>query len=135
MKTKIFRQTKQRKLILEELKKLKTHPTAEELFLHIKRKMPNLSFATVYRNLNFLKEKGEILELALGKYCCRYDGDTSLHQHFFCLNCNKVFDIYFVSEDKISQQIEEKLGFKVKYQRRDFYGYCRSCKGKIKAKA
>jgi len=134
MKEKLLRQTKQRSLILEELKKSKTHPTAEELFLHIKEKMPSISFATVYRNLNFLKNKGEILELSLGKYSSRYDGDISMHHHFFCLGCNRIFDIYFSSNDRLTRHIEEKLNFKVKYQRRDFYGYCKDCKGKTRDK-
>jgi len=129
-----FRQTKQRKIILEELKKIKTHPTAEELFLKLKRKIPFLSFSTVYRNLNFLKNKGEILELNLGKYSSRYDGDISEHQHFFCLGCRKVWDIYFSLNDTLTKRIEKKLSCKIKYQRRDFYGYCKDCKGKIRDK-
>jgi len=134
MKDRLFRQTKQRKFILEELKKLKTHPTAEELFLQFKKKMPNLSFSTVYRNLNFLRDKGEILELNLGKYSSRYDADINQHHHFFCLGCNRIFDIYFSSNDMLTRHIEEKLNFKVKYQRRDFYGYCKDCKGKTRDK-
>ena len=132
MENKVFRQTKQRKIILEELRKLKTHPTAEELFLEIKKKIPNISFSTVYRNLNFLKNKGDILELNLGKYSSRYDGDLSLHQHFFCLGCSKIIDIQIPLEDKLTKRIENKLDCKVKYQRVDFYGYCKECKRKHK---
>jgi len=134
MKKKLFRQTKQRRLILEELKKLKTHPTAEELFLHLKNKIPTISFSTVYRNLNFLKNKGEILELNLGKYSSRYDGDLSSHQHFFCLGCKRVFDLYFSLADEFPKRIEEELNFKVRYQRVYFYGYCKNCKGKVRDK-
>ena len=134
MKNSLFRQTKQRRIILEELKKIKIHPTAEELFLRLKEKMPTLSFSTVYRNLNFLKNKGEILELNLGKYSSRYDGDTSEHQHFFCLDCSRIFDIYIPLKDRFTKKIEEELNCKVKYQRINFYGYCKDCKGKIRDK-
>jgi len=134
MGEKQFRQTKQRRFILEELRKLKIHPTAEELFLELKKKMPNISFSTVYRNLSFLKNKGEILEINLGKYSSRYDGDINPHQHFFCLSCKKVFDISFPLLDersldnKIIKRIEKKLNCIVKYKRIDFYGYCKDCK-------
>ena len=58
-------QTKQRQLILEAVRATNSHPTADELFQMIRRKLPTISLATVYRNLNFLSEIGEIRKLAM----------------------------------------------------------------------
>src|SRR3989338_3546915 len=92
IKEKILRRkSKQRKIILDELKKLKTHPRADLLFKIVRKKLPNISFGTVYRNLNLLRDRGEVLELTCGKHGCRYDGTATNHYHFSCLKCGRVF--------------------------------------------
>lgn len=129
MEKKILRRTtKQRRIILEELKKVKTHPTADSLFRTVRRKLPSISFGTVYRNLNLLKDEGQILELAYGKYSCRYDGDTKNHYHFFCLKCEKVFDLDEPILKDLDKKVSRKSGMNIKYHRVDFYGYCKDCK-------
>ena len=57
------RMTRQRMVILEELRKVKTHPTADELYAMVSTRMPRISLGTVYRNLDFLTESKEILKL------------------------------------------------------------------------
>ncbi|MCM8827356.1 MAG: transcriptional repressor [Candidatus Omnitrophica bacterium] len=129
------RNTKQRKVILEELKKTTLHPTAEMLFKMVKKRSPKISFGTVYRNLNLLKEQGQILELTCGKDSCRYDGDITPHYHFFCLTCKKVFDLNISvldKEEKLYKDIYKKTGLAIKYHRLDFYGYCKECEIKMK---
>lgn len=123
------RATRQRKLILEELRKVKTHPTADSLFRAARRRLPSVSFGTVYRNLNLLKDEGQILELTCGKYSCRYDGDTKNHYHFFCLKCKKVFDLDEPILKDLDKKVSRKSGMNIKYHRIDFYGYCKDCKG------
>lgn len=123
------RTTRQRKLILEELRKVKTHPTADSLFRAARRRLPSVSFGTVYRNLNLLKDEGQILELTCGKYSCRYDGDTKNHYHFFCLKCKKVFDLDEPILKDLDKKVSRKSGMNIKYHRIDFYGYCKDCKG------
>ena len=129
MKKILRRQTKQRNTILEELKKVKTHPAADSLFKLVRKRLPQISFGTVYRNLNLLRDQGQILELSCGRHSCRYDGTTKNHYHFFCLNCKKVFDIDEPVIKSLDKKIGGKSGFKVEYHRIDFYGYCRDCKG------
>lgn len=130
MKREILRRTtKQRKIILEELMKVKTHPTADSLFRMVRRRLTNISFGTVYRNLNLLKDEGRILELTCGKYSCRYDGDTKNHCHFFCLECKNVFDLDEPILKDLDKKISIKSGMNIKYHRIDFYGYCKGCKG------
>ncbi len=126
------RNTKQRKLILEELKKTKAHPTADMLFRMVRRRLPHISFGTVYRNLNRLRDEGQVLELTCGKRSCRYDGDTRQHYHFFCFKCGRVLDLDIPVWNDLNNQISKRFGFSVDYHRIDFYGYCKDCKGVTK---
>jgi Fur family transcriptional regulator, peroxide stress response regulator len=122
------RNTKQRMVILEELRKVKTHPNAETLYEAVKKRLPSISFATVYRNLDAMSREGEILELHTEKQHNRYDGDISDHYHFFCLSCRNIFDIFEPAIVGIDRAVTEKTGFDVLFHRVDFYGYCTDCK-------
>ncbi|MDP3787322.1 MAG: transcriptional repressor [Candidatus Omnitrophota bacterium] len=131
IKEKILRRkSTQRKIILDELKKLKTHPRADLLFKIVRKKLPNISFGTVYRNLNLLRDQGEILELTCGKHSCRYDGTVTNHYHFFCLKCERVFDLDEPVLRDLDMRVSKKSGMAVNYHRIDFYGYCRECKSR-----
>ena len=86
------RLTKQRSEVLEYVKKVRTHPTAEMVFQEIKNKVPGITLATVYRNLHLLAESGDIRKLMInGEY--HFDGFVKEHQHFWCIKCNEVHDI------------------------------------------
>lgn len=122
------RLTKQRYLILEELQRTKTHPTGEELLKSVRGRLPSVSMGTLYRNLNFLRDEGEILELRCGRYSCHYDADTRLHYHFFCLNCQRVLDLDLPAMSGVDQAVAQKTGLGVRFHRLDFYGYCHVCK-------
>lgn len=124
------RNTLQRSIILEELKKTKTHPSADHFFKIVRKRLPSISFGTVYRNLNFLKDQGQISELACGKYSCRYDGNIKEHYHFTCLKCKKIFDLDKPILNNLDEKVSKELRMSVKYHRLDFYGYCRECKTK-----
>lgn len=125
----IRRETRQKTIILEELRRVKSHPTADSIFRMVRRRIPCVSFGTVYRNLNLLRDQGQILELACGRYSCRYDGNTTNRYHFFCLKCKRVFDLDELILKNLDKKITQKSGMKIEYHRIDFYGYCRDCKG------
>jgi Fur family ferric uptake transcriptional regulator len=86
--------TRQRRLILEALKSVSSHPTADEIFSMVREKMPRISLGTVYRNLDLLAGAGEILCLDRIGAQKRFDGDTSRHQHVRCRVCGKVGDVF-----------------------------------------
>ena len=69
------RNTPQRKVILEELQKAASHPTAAELYEIVRRRLPRISLGTVYRNLELLSESGLIRKLSMGSAEARFDGD------------------------------------------------------------
>jgi Fur family transcriptional regulator, ferric uptake regulator len=84
------RMTSQRRIILEELRKTKTHPTADELYVVARKRLPKISLGTVYRNLDQLAESGEILKLEMCGCQKRFDGNTHEHFHARCQGCGRV---------------------------------------------
>ena len=119
------RSTKQKRIILEYLRSVKNHPTAEDIFEGVKRKFPSISLATVYRNLESFCEQGLVLEI--DGDVRRFDGDISDHQHFICDKCGKAFDL-FESEFKMKNVSEhcKDIG-SVRDYRVYFYGVCDKC--------
>jgi len=88
-----IRFTNQRQVILEELRKVTSHPTAYEIYLMVRRRLPRISLGTVYRNLDFLARCGMIQQLELKGTQKRYDGNPTPHYHIRCFNCGRIEDI------------------------------------------
>lgn len=120
------RMTRQRMVILEELKKLHTHPTADELYAMVRARLPRISLGTVYRNLDFLAETGEILKLEAAGSIRRFDGDVRPHQHIRCTLCGRVGDVMPSAPvpDTAGMEVE---GFTVTRARVEFEGICDAC--------
>jgi len=89
-----MRLTNQRRVILEELRAVSSHPTADEVYGMVRRKMPRISLGTVYRNLEVLSGLGLVLKLENAAGQKRFDGDVSPHHHIRCEICGQVGDIF-----------------------------------------
>lgn len=122
--------TPQRQAILEFLLETKTHPTAEDIFQHVKAKFPGVSLGTIYNTLNMLKEHGHILELSYGDMSSRFDGNAKNHYHLVCLNCGRVLD-YERPLMELEEEVLQKTGFRVSSHRLEFYGLCPDCQKKV----
>ena len=88
----IERNTIQKTMILKYVRSVRTHPSAEEVFNHVKKKIPNITLATVYRNLNTLAEKGIISRIEIN-HEYHYDYITKDHIHLVCKNTGEIKDI------------------------------------------
>lgn len=88
------RMTKQRALVLETLRGMKTHPTADEIYQRVREKMPKISLGTVYRNLDLLTNAGEIMLIERAGAQKRFDGEVRPHQHVRCIKCGAVADVH-----------------------------------------
>lgn len=124
------RLTNQKQFILNYLNSTKIHPTAEEVYLNVKKQLPRISRGTIYRNLESFTKTGKILEIS--GTTKRFDGDISDHQHFVCNSCGKVYDIFCkIPEMKNFKNHTHKIG-KVKSYQVIFHGTCKKCNKKNK---
>ncbi len=120
------RSTPQRRIILEELRALRTHPTAAELFAIVRRRLPRISLGTVYRNLDVLHEDGRIRKLELAGAEARFDADLSPHLHIRCTECGRVEDLMDASPG--TDIPAELAGFLVQGYRLEYFGICPACR-------
>jgi Fe2+ or Zn2+ uptake regulation protein len=89
-----LRMTPQREVLLRLLSQARTHPTADELFRKVRRRLPSVSHATVYRNLQQLAHARLIGTLERAGGPVQYDANPDDHHHFVCTRCGRVADIY-----------------------------------------
>lgn len=121
------RLTTQKEFILNYLQKTKTHPSAEEIFKKIRKKLPRISLGTVYRNLDVFIKNNLIEELP-GE-TKRFDADLSNHHHFICKKCSCIFDL----DNNIKIDLEyiknktNSIG-KINKCKLFVYGVCKKCK-------
>lgn len=126
--------TNQREMILQELRKSKEHLTADELYECVKKTMPRISLATVYRNLEILSEAGIIAKLEVSGRQKRFDSDISHHDHIFCVQCQRV-DNFSLDREKLGlQHLQSVNGYTVTGYRLEFVGLCKKCRDKLKEK-
>ncbi|MCW5204818.1 transcriptional repressor [Desulfobulbus sp. US2] len=130
----ILRMTHQRELILEELGNCHNHPTADALYERIKKKLPRISLATVYRNLEILSEAGMIRKLEISGRQKRFDKEIEQHDHVFCVQCRRVDDIRLDQSRLVVLEEGQKQGYKISGCRVEFYGICPKCQTKNKKK-
>ncbi len=129
-----LRMTHQREVILQELKKNNNHPSADELYERVKKKLPRISLATVYRNLEILSETGAINKIEISGRQKRFDWMLDNHNHIYCVQCHRVDNIDMATTEKSALPPAESRGYQVAGCRVEFFGYCPDCQKKQKRK-
>lgn len=101
--------SRQREGLLKSLKERTDHPTAEMLYIDLKRQIPEIGIATIYRNLADLCEEGFIIRIKSHSGKDRYDGNILPHIHFECNKCLEIEDIFLYEEEikKLDNEIKE----------------------------
>jgi Fe2+ or Zn2+ uptake regulation protein len=122
-----LRMTRQRQVILEELRKVKTHPSADELYEKVKRRLPRISLGTVYRNLEILTRVGEIQHIEIGSAMKRFDGNTQNHYHVRCIRCARVDDVPIGPLKQVEDYLAGSTDYHITGHRLEFFGLCRKC--------
>ncbi|MDD2648472.1 MAG: transcriptional repressor [Eubacteriales bacterium] len=130
----IIRKTIQCALVLETVKKLMCHPTADEVYNEIAKENPNISRTTVYRNLQRLCESGEIQKIEVPDAADRFDHTQSKHYHAKCLKCGKVSDVDMDYIPNVNEKIKNANGFKITGYEMIFKGVCPECQNTQPAK-
>ncbi|MDP2983624.1 MAG: transcriptional repressor [Candidatus Latescibacter sp.] len=125
----LFRITRQRRIILQEIRKVNTHPTADEIYSMVRTVIPHISLGTVYRNLEILAEKGYVDKLEYGGQR-RFDGNREKHYHIQCLGCGSVKDIPLNTVESFEVSPEKMRQYRVCGYRLLFQGVCEDCNAK-----
>ena len=122
------RMTEQRRVILEEVRRLKTHPTADEVYRIVRERLPKISLGTVYRNLDRLSACGEIARLETSGSQLRFDGNTGNHYHVRCVHCGRVDNLGDASVEVSEGRIQATVDYEIVGHRLEFLGICPECK-------
>ncbi len=125
-----LKHSKQRESIKQFLSGRKDHPTADIVYMNVRRSFPNISLGTVYRNLTLLADIGEIARLRVGDGVDHFDYDTSPHYHFVCSQCGSVTDLDIPVIEELTQCARQNFDGEIEGQVTYFYGRCHNCTDK-----
>jgi Fur family ferric uptake transcriptional regulator len=123
-----LRLTKQRNAILDELRSTRNHPGANEVYHRVRKRLPNISLATVYRNLEILSEFGMISKLELAGTRKRFDGFAENHYHVRCTECDRVDDVPLDPIPTIDGSVGALVDYEIRSHRLEFVGVCPRCR-------
>ena len=122
------RLTPQRQAVLEAVREGDHHPTAREVFAAARRRLPAISFATVYNSLRYLKETGRVREIHFGDGATRYDRETERHDHAICTSCGKLVDFDLPATAELMRAAARKSRFKPESVHLTLAGLCPDCR-------
>ena len=119
---------RKRDAILSCVRATTTHPSADWVFSTVKAQVPDISLATVYRNLSLFKEQGLIQSLGTVKGVERFDGNTEPHVHFICTGCGKIQDLHQMQVPQdLSDEAARLSGARIRMCQLAFSGECEDC--------
>lgn len=121
------RNTIQCALVLDTVKSLCCHATADEVYETVRKDYPNISRGTVYRNLNRLSDSGQIRKVSVLDGADRFDHRCEEHYHIKCEECGRIFDVDMEVISNINQRVKDTHGFKFDGCEIMFRGVCPEC--------
>jgi Fe2+ or Zn2+ uptake regulation protein len=120
--------TPQRRAVLEAVAESDEHPTAGEIFEAARRRLPSISFATVYNSLKYLTEAGLVREINFGKGSSRYDRETSRHDHAVCSRCGRLVDFELAEAAGLLRAAARRSRFRAESVHLTLVGVCPGCR-------
>ena len=119
--------TPQRRAVLDVVLGSEEHLTANEIFEAARRRLPTLSFATVYNSLKYLKDAGLIREINFGKASSRYDRETGRHDHALCSRCGRLVDFDLPETPQMLRAAARRSRFRPESIHLTLVGVCPDC--------
>ena len=119
--------THQRAVIYKSLMSAPGHPSPEEVYAVVRKQIPSISLATVYKTLHTFVESGVLREVSLHHGSLRVDPVTEPHHHLVCTKCKAIFDL---AEDALeAPHIVGRIpkGFRVQGISVELHGLCEKC--------
>jgi Fur family peroxide stress response transcriptional regulator len=119
--------THQRQVLYEVMKSMHGHPSPEEVYAKVKKKVPAISLATVYKNIHLFVESGVFREVSMHHGSVRVEMNGEAHHHMVCSKCKAITDI---GEDELGLVAKSNRlpgGFLVERYAVDVIGVCAKC--------
>lgn len=130
LKSKGYRLTPQRQLVLEMVKSSSDHISAEEILASLRPRFPAISDSTVYRTLELLREMGLVTETVLRDGRKRYHAiEKGQHHHLVCEGCGRVFDLNEALLQPLRDALRERYSFRANLTHFAIFGLCAECGG------
>ena len=120
--------TPQRGAILQVIRESENHMTASEIFEAARKRLPSISYATVYNSLKYLKEAGLVHEISFGNGASRYDRETERHDHAICTSCGKLVDFDLTVANDLVRTAAQKTRFLPESIHLTLRGLCPDCR-------
>ena len=122
------KQFRKRTAILDCLRRTTAHPSAEDLHAMLQDEHPDISMATVYRNLALFKKQGIIQSVGTVNGTERFDGNPHPHVHFICTQCDAVLDLpELTPPQELCSAAAHGVGGQVSACNLSFTGICGEC--------
>ena len=118
--------SRQRECIKSFLLSRYDHPTADTIYMNVRKEFPNISLGTVYRNLALLASLGEIIKITVDG-ADRFDAHVEPHSHFICKNCHQVLDLHVENEELIQAQAQKNFPGQSEGHVVQYFGLCSTC--------
>ena len=119
--------THQRQTLYEVMMTMHGHPSPEEVYAQVKRKVPAISLATVYKNIHLFVESGVFREVSMHHGSQRVEMNREPHHHMVCSRCKKITDISEKELGLVSKRDRLPGGFLVERYAVDVIGLCKKC--------
>ena len=122
------KQYNKRSAILTCLQRTSAHPSAATVYQMLQEERPDISMATVYRNLALFKQQGIIQSIGTVDGVERFDYNTQPHVHFICSCCAAVIDLPQIAvPQQLKSDVEDLIGGQVNQCQLSFTGICQAC--------
>ena len=125
--------SRQRAAIKDYLEHTLEHPTADTVYMQVRKEFPNISLGTVYRNLNLLADMGEAIKISTPDGGDRFDGRVDPHYHVLCRSCGKVYDLSLEEQhtQSITEFANQQFEGTIDSHTTLFYGVCKECENQL----
>ena len=119
--------THQRQVLFETMKTMLGHPSPEEVYARVKKKVPAISLATVYKNIHLFVESGVFREVSMHHGSVRVEMNGDPHHHMVCSMCRKITDVGEKELGLVAKRSRLPGGFLVERYAVDVIGICAKC--------
>jgi len=119
--------THQRQVIFETLSQMHGHPSPEAVYGLVKKRIPSISLATVYKNLKTFEEHGLIREVSPHHGSARFETNSAPHHHLVCLRCKAIVDVPAADVEPVRLKKRAPAGFRIERYSVEIHGLCGDC--------